>query len=130
MYATDTNFRNGYIAAYSAGFDRSFGAVKWNTAYVGTVGVDLPASSFPNGYGGADQAFAPFTTFDAAGRVVGGFGSEFLVTNSGHSSFNSLQTGIRKASNRNGLGFGVNYTFSKSLDDTSRLRKNGVQAVG
>jgi hypothetical protein len=121
IYATDTNFRNGYVAGYTAGFDRDFGDIKWNAAYVATIGVQLAATSFPNGYGGADRAFAPFTNFDASGHVVGGFGPEYLITNRSHSSFHSLETGIQKISTRAGLGFQASYTLSKSLDDTSAV---------
>jgi hypothetical protein len=121
IFATDTNFRNGYIGSYTAGFDRDFGDIKWNAAYVATVGVGLPSMSFPNGYSGADHVFAPFTKFDAQGHVLGGFGPEYLVTNRSHSSFHSLQTGIQKTSARAGLGFQASYTLSKSLDDTSAV---------
>ena len=56
------------MATYSAGFERSFGDVKLNADYVATMGVHLPSVIFPNSYGGADPAFAPFTQFDAPGR--------------------------------------------------------------
>jgi hypothetical protein len=36
-----------------------------------------------------------------------------------HSTFHSLQAGLAKTSPRAGLGFQVNYTWSKSLDDSS-----------
>jgi hypothetical protein len=38
-----------------------------------------------------------------------------------HSTFHSLQTSLSKTSARYGLGFSANYTFSKSLDDTSSI---------
>ncbi|PYT29129.1 MAG: hypothetical protein DMG58_16870 [Acidobacteria bacterium] len=121
VFGNDRNFRNGYIATYTAGFDRDFGDVKWNTSYVATIGVGLAGMSYPNSYGGADPAFAPFTQFDGAGRVLGGYGPEFLLTNRSHSSFHSLQTGVQKTSARAGLGFQASYTFSKSLDDVSAV---------
>jgi hypothetical protein len=121
VYGNDRNFRNGYIATYTAGFDRDFGLVKWNASYVATIGIGLAGMSYPNGYGGADPAFAPFTRFDASGRLLGGYGPEFLLTNRSHSSFHSLQTGVQKTSARAGLGFQASYTFSKSLDDVSAV---------
>jgi len=80
--------------------------------------------SNPNGYGGADPAFAPFTKFDSAGRVLGGFGPEFILTNRSHSTFHSLQTSVQKTSSRAGLGLQASYTFSKSLDDVSAVLGN------
>ena len=121
VFGNDKNFRNGYIATYTAGFDRDFGDLKWSASYVATVGVKLDALSNPNGYGGADPAFAPFTRFDAQGRVLGGIGNESIVTNRSHSTFHSLQTSVQKTSARAGLGFQANYTFSNSLDDTSTV---------
>ena len=47
-----TNFRNGYIGTYSAGFEHSFGDLKVGADYVATVGVHLPSSIYPNSYGG------------------------------------------------------------------------------
>ncbi len=121
VFGNDRSFRNGYIATYTAGFDRDFGDIKWNTSYVATIGVGLAGMSYPNSYGGADPAFAPFTKFDAVGRVLGGYGPEFLLTNRSHSTFHSLQTGVQKTSTRAGLGFQASYTFSKSLDDVSAV---------
>ncbi len=86
-----------------------------------TAGVGLAAMWNPNGYGGADPAFAPFTRFDAAGHVLGGFGPESVLTNRSHSTFHSLQTGVQKTPTRFGLGFQANYTLSKSLDDVSAV---------
>ncbi|MBZ5594936.1 MAG: TonB-dependent receptor [Acidobacteriia bacterium] len=120
-FGNDRNFRNGYVATYTAGFDRDFGEVKWSAGYVATVGVKLDSLAYPNSYGGADPAFAPFTKFDAKGRVLGGFGNESIVTNRSHSTFHSLQTSVQKTSARAGLGFQASYTFSKSLDDVSAV---------
>ena len=115
------NFHNGYIATYTAGFDHDFGEIKVNASYVATVGVGLPGVSYPNGYGGAAPAFAPFTEFNAAGQVAGGIGPEQIITNRSHSTFHSLQTGVQKTSARYGVGFQASYTFSKSLDDASSV---------
>jgi hypothetical protein len=121
VYGNAENFRNGYTATYTAGLDRDFGDVKVNASYVATAGVGLAAMWNPNGYGGADPAFAPFTRFDAAGHVLGGFGPESVLTNRSHSTFHSLQTGVQKTPTRFGLGFQANYTLSKSLDDVSAV---------
>ena len=121
VFGNALNFRNGYIASYTAGFDRDFSDIKLSASYVATIGVGLGALYYPNSYGGADPAFAPFTKFDDTGRVLGGYGPEFYLTNRGHSTFHSLQTSVQKTSPRLGLGFQANYTFSKSIDDVSSV---------
>jgi hypothetical protein len=121
VFGNATDFHNGSIATYTAGFDGDLGDIKWSASYVATVGAGLSGLSYPNSYGGADPAFAPFTNFDAAGRVAGGYGSEFIVSNRSHSTFHSLQTSVQKTSPRAGLGFQASYTLSKSLDDSSTV---------
>ena len=115
------NFRNGYIESYTAGIDHDFGDVKFSAAYVATGGVHLSSFYYPNSYGGADPAFAPFTQYDAAGNAVSGFGPELVMTSRSHSTYQSLQTSATKTSARAGLGLQASYTYSKSLDDTSAV---------
>jgi hypothetical protein len=119
--AISRNFRNGYIAAYTAGVDHDFHGVKLNASYVGTAGVHLPAVLSPNGYTGADPEFARFTQFDTAGHAIGGFGPEAIMVNSSHSSYHALQTGASYSQARWGLSLQGNYTLSKSIDDTSAV---------
>jgi hypothetical protein len=116
-----SNFRNGYVGTYGAGFDQDLGELKLSASYLATVGVSLPAIGFPNAYGGADPAFAPYTLFDASGRITGGYGPEQFVSNRSHSTYHSLQTSVQKTSARFGVGFQASYTFSKSLDDASSI---------
>jgi hypothetical protein len=120
-FSMSPDFRNGYIGTYTAGLDHEFGDLKFSASYVGTVGVKLAGMLFPNGYGGADPVFAPFTRFDDGGRVVGGFGPEYLMANRSHSTYHALQTSFAKTSPRAGLGFQANYSFGKSIDDTSAV---------
>ena len=115
------NFRNGYMGSYTAGVEHSLGDVKLSAAYVATTGVKLARMEFPNNYGGADPAYAPYTKFDSAGRIVSGFGPLFLITNGSHSTYHSLQTSASKTSLRGGLGFQASYTWSRSIDDTSAV---------
>jgi len=75
----------------------------------------------PNGYGGADPAFAPFTQFNALGHAVGGFGPLTVMNTAAHSTYHSLQTSVTENYSRIGLSFQASYTFSKSLDDTSAV---------
>ncbi len=115
------NFRNGYVGSYTLGVDHDFRDVKLSAAYVATTGIHLPSIFSPNGYGGADPAFAPYTRFDSAGNPTGGYGAETIITSGSHSSYHSLQTSLTKNSPRLGLGLQASYTFSKALDDTSAV---------
>ena len=119
LYDTSSRFKNGYIETFTAGLDHDFGDVKFSASYVGTAGVHLPALEFPNNYGGADPAFAPFTTFDSSGHAIGRFGPEYVVGSPGHSTYHAFSTSLSKTSSRFGLGFQASYTFSKSLDQAS-----------
>jgi Carboxypeptidase regulatory-like domain len=124
------NFRNGYIESYTAGIDHDFGDVKFSAAYVATGGVHLSSIYYPNNYGGADPAFAPFTQFDAARNAVSGFGSELVMTSRSHSTYHSLQTSVSKNSARAGLGLQASYTYSKSIDDTSAVLAGLIAGAG
>ena len=124
------NFRNGYIASYSAGLDHDFKDIKLSLAYVATAGVHLASVYSPNSYGGAEAAFAPFTQFDSSGHATGGFGPESVMTSSSHSTYHSLQTSVTKNSSRLGLGIQASYTYSKSLDDTSSVLGGLLGATG
>jgi|HubBroStandDraft_6_1064221.scaffolds.fasta_scaffold01489_6 hypothetical protein len=115
------NLRNGYIGTFTAGIDHDFGSVKFSAAYVGTAGVRLARVDSPNGYGGADAAFAPFTQFNAMGHAIGGFGPIMIMNAAAHSTYHSLQTSATENYSRIGLSFQASYTFSKSIDDTSAV---------
>ena len=115
------DFRNGYIATYTAGFEHDFGGPKLSVSYVGTAGIHLGSVFSPNGYAGADPGFAPFTQFNSAGHAIGGFGPEAVMVNSSHSSYHALQASMSDAYVRLGLNLQASYTFSKSLDDMSAV---------
>jgi hypothetical protein len=121
--------RNGYVGSYTGGIERRLGDVTLTAAYVGSVGVALPRIDSPNGYGGADAAYARYTQFDASGKVTGGLGPTMVMANSSHSTYHSLQASLSKTSLRYGLGFQASYTFSKSLDDTSAVLGGFVAAA-
>jgi hypothetical protein len=127
--AIDRHFGNGYIGTYTAGVDHDFGNLKVNASYVGTAGVHLANVLYPNGYNGASPGFAPFTQFNAAGQATGGFGPEFIMTSSAHSSYNALQVSATENNSRIGLSFQASYTYSKSLDDTSAV-PGGIPSSG
>jgi hypothetical protein len=123
-------FRNGYIGTYRAGVEHNFRDINVGVSYVATAGVHLSSVFSPNSYGGADPGFAPFTRFDSAGRAIGGFGPELLMTSGSHSTYHSLQATVGKNSARAGLGIQASYTFSRSLDDTSAVLGGGFTSAG
>ncbi len=117
--ALDRRFDNAFMQTWTLGLERQIGGVTADAAYVGTASFRLPRVSFPNGYPGAEPAFAPYTQFDAAGNVAGGFGFESVITDNSHSSYNALQTSLAGTIPHGGPGIQAGYTWSKSLDDTS-----------
>jgi hypothetical protein len=117
----DPHSRNGYITTQTLGIDHEIGSVKLSASYVGTAGVHLASVFSPNGYGGAEPAFAPYTQFNSAGKAIGGFGPESVMSSGAHSSYNALQTSVSQNNSRAGLSFQASYTFSKSIDDTSAV---------
>ncbi len=115
------DFQNGYIGTWTAGVEQKLAGATFNAAYVGTAGIKLPVIDYPNGYTGADPAFAPYTQFDSSGDIAGGYGTVTFMTNRSHSTYHSLQTSAQKDLTASGLGFQASYTFSKSIDDTSAV---------
>ena len=130
LSAVANNFRNGYIASWTLSVEHNFRDFDATVAYVGTAGIHLPFVSYPNGYTGADPAFAPYTKFDAAGRPVGGASTIYVVSSESHSSYNALQASLSKNSARWGTGLQVSYTYSKSLDDTSSVQGGQIAGAG
>ncbi len=114
-------FENGYMATWTAAFDRQAAGLDFNAAYVGTAGIKLPAMDFPNGYSGATPQYARYTQFNNTGLVTGGFGLENYLTDRSHSTYHALQTSVSGQTPHGGPGIQASYTFSKSLDDTSSV---------
>jgi len=119
--SVDPHLRNGYIGTDTLGIDQEIGSVKFSASYVGTVGVHLASVLSPNGYGGAEPAFARFTQFDSSGHATGGFGPESVMSTGAHSSYHALQTSVSQNTPHKGLSFQASYTYSKSIDDTSAV---------
>ena len=115
------NFGNGYLGTWVAGVEQGFGSMTANISYVGTAGVKLPRVDYWNAYTGATPEFAPHTEFDRNGNVLGGFGTEMVINNTSHSTYNALQTSLSGNTGRGGPQVSASYTWSKSLDDTSAV---------
>jgi hypothetical protein len=120
-YGIVGNYKNGYMATYTAGVEQKLRGTTVNVGYVGTAGIKLPVIDSPNGYTGAGPGFAPYTQFDSSGAVVGGYGPVSLMTNRSHSTYHALQASMQKDLTASGLGIQASYTFSKSIDDTSAV---------
>ena len=56
----DRSFGNGTLYTWTAGLERAFGTLTADVIYVGTAGVKLPRTSFPNAYPGAGPEFARY----------------------------------------------------------------------
>ena len=67
-------FGNAYLQTWTLGLERHFGNLVADATYIGTAAAKLPRQSFFNGYPGAGPSFAPYSQFDQAGNVIGGFG--------------------------------------------------------
>jgi hypothetical protein len=117
----DRNFGNATLYTWTAGLERKFGNLTASASYVGTVGMKLPRTSFPNAYPGADATFAPRTKFDSAGNVIGGYGFENEITATAHSNYHALQTSLSGTIPHGGPGIQASYTWGKSIDDTSQV---------
>jgi hypothetical protein len=119
--AMSRDFRNSYLANWSASVEHNFSGLNFSAAYVGTAGISLPAINFPNGFSGATPEFAPYTQFNAAPEPIGGFGTESLMTNRSHSSYHALQTSLQGTVAHGGPQIQASFTWSKSLDDDSTV---------
>ncbi len=128
LAGVDRHFGNAYLGTWTLGVERPFAGLTANATYIGTASARLPRVTFPNAYPGADPAFAPHTRFDASGNVVGGFGTEQIVTSNSHSTYHALQASLQGATGHGGPGIQASYTWSKSIDDTSSA-SGGVNAA-
>jgi hypothetical protein len=124
LFGIDPSFGNATLYTWTAGLERKVGNLTANASYVGTAGVKLPRLGSPNGYAGADPAFAPDTTFDSSGAVTGGFGVENFMEAKSHSSYHALQTSLSGAIGHGGPGIQASYTWGKSIDDASSIFGN------
>jgi len=124
--AISQNFRNAYLGMWTLSVERSLRKLNLSAGYVGTAGMDLPAIDFPNAFAGATAAFARYTQFDSAGKITGGFATDMLATNRSHSSYHALQTSAQGSAGSGGPQIQLNFTWSKSLDDTSSTSGPGV----
>jgi hypothetical protein len=130
LSAVDRRFGNAFLETWTLGVERQFGGLTADAGYVGTAASRLPWDWYPNAYTGAEKGFAPYTTFDNAGNVTGGFGVESVITDMAHSSYHALQTSLSGTIPRGGPSLQAGYTWSKSLDDCSGVAGGGTGSTG
>jgi hypothetical protein len=115
----DAKFGNGALYTWTLGLERKIANLTADLGYVGTVAQKLPRISFPNAYPGATPEFAPYTQFNSAGDVTGGFGVMNVMTNDVHSNYNALQASLFGTVGHGGPGIQASYTWGESIDTTS-----------
>src|SRR5260370_1531745 len=96
--SVDPHLRNGYIGTDTLGIDQEIGSVKLSASYVGAVGVHLADVFSPNGYGGADPAFARFTQSNSPDHALGAFRPQSRMRPGAHSKHHALHTSLCLAS--------------------------------
>jgi Carboxypeptidase regulatory-like domain/TonB dependent receptor len=125
----DAKFGNGTLYTWTLGLERKIANLTADLGYVGTAAQKLPRISFPNAYPGATPEFAPYTQFNSAGDVTGGFGVMNVMTNDVHSNYNALQASLFGTVGHGGPGIQASYTWGKSIDTTS-LVLSGTGSTG
>ena len=124
--AISQDFRSAYLGTWTLSVERAVRGLNLSAGYVGASGMYLPAIDFPNAFPGASAAFAPYTQFNRAGQITGGFGTDMLATNRSHSSYHALQTSAQGRVGSGGPQIQLNFTWSKSIDDTSSTTGPGA----
>lgn len=121
LSAINPSFGNATLFTWTTGVERKIGGLTADASYVGTAAEKLPRVASPNAYPGASPGFAPYTEFDSADNVIGGFGVENVVVGDVHSTYHSLQTSLSGTVGQGGPGIQASFTWSKSIDDTSEV---------
>jgi len=124
--AISQDFHNSSLETWSLSLEHKLSGLSLSAGYVGTAGIALPALEFPNAFPGATPGFAPYTQFNAAGQITGGFGTDMLMTNRSHSTYHALQSSVQGSLGSAGPQIQLSFAWSKSLDDTSSTVGPGV----
>jgi hypothetical protein len=119
LSAIDRRFGDAFLQTWALRVEKTVFGLTADAGYVGTASMRLPRIAPANAYPGAEPGFAPYTTFDSAGAVTGGFGFEQVVEATAHSSYHALQTSLSGSVKHGGPGIQAGYTWAKSLDDVS-----------
>jgi len=133
-----SDFKSPYSISYSFGFQRRIGNnMGFEVRYVGTQGVDLFATRngnpyiagfINNGFASAIPAGLTVVTNPncsaCSGRVNPNYGVVRIRDNSGHSTYNGLQTSYNLRNLYHQLTLGTSFTWSKTIDNISEVYSN------
>jgi hypothetical protein len=113
------------IMSYNLGVQHELAqSVLVDVAYVGNLGRHLARSININQLQEGARLNPPSSNINVnALRPYLGYGSISVRDQGDNSNYNSLQVAVSRRI-RQGLSFGANYTFSKTLDDTSGTPQN------
>jgi hypothetical protein len=123
LYVDDTSdrMRNGYTINGNFTLEHEFaGGIAVSAAYVANNGVSLYNSEYPNGYGGAEPQYTPYS------NTTPGLGELQVFYNGAYSSYNGLQVQARKISKSHGIQFQANYTWAKDMTDADSVWNTGA----
>ena len=114
-FAVNRNYRDMYAQTWNVGFQSDLpGSMVGEISYLGTKGTHLDIQEIPN------QA-PPGAVLTAEQRLLIGNATGFIYdTPDGNSIYHALQTRLTRRFRRD-LSFNLQYTFSKSIDDSSTL---------
>ena len=114
-FAVDTNYRDMYAQSWTASVQSGLpGALVGELSYLGTKGTRLDVQIMPN------QA-APGSPFTSEQRLAIGNATGFTYDSPiGNSIYHAFQARLTRRP-RKGIGGSLQYTFAKSIDDSSTL---------
>ncbi len=114
-FAVDTNYRDMYAQSWTASVQSGLpGALVGELSYLGTKGTRLDVQMMPN------QA-APGSPFTSEQRLAIGNATGFTYDSPiGNSIYHAFQARLTRRP-RKGIGGSLQYTFAKSIDDSSTL---------
>ncbi|MDP9268966.1 MAG: TonB-dependent receptor [Acidobacteriota bacterium] len=114
-YAVDKNYRLGYVQIWNANVQRELpGGLQLDVDYTGTKGTHLDLLTAPNR--------------GPAGLLIPGVQAFLFETSAANSIVHAGTVRLRRRL-RNGVSFGLNYTYSKAIDDASSIGGVGTPVV-
>ena len=119
-YTYPTNFHRGYIESYNAAIQHEVAGLSLTATYVGTLViremVALNLNAAPPGGGNTGRAL--YETLGQTGTITSD-------TPMGRANYNGLQV-VAKRPLKNGGVIGVNYTYSKAIDNYADNSDDGL----
>jgi Carboxypeptidase regulatory-like domain/TonB dependent receptor len=123
-YPSD-RLRNGYTISDNFTLEHEFpGGISAQASYVGSIGISLYNSEYPNAFDNAEPQYTPYAD------ITPGLGEIEMIYNGGHSDYNALQLQARKISAEHGLQFQANYTYAKTLTDVDDVWQAAEEGGG